>query len=172
MGSAPRRERAQPIRFCQFHYNKKMFHLAGEDCLTVGGALKESRTLSLAGAIPVPRHTHWWCLSGVGRPPAWQVRAAADPEDARATHRLSLGLSSLEGQSPTPHLQSVLSQPCPTPCDLRPGRLAGGTLPSMYSSWFTHNSGGLDPVGILPCAQFLFPPNTPWGPSRLVSHGA
>lgn len=111
----PHEERAQPIRFCQFHYNKKMFHLAGEDCLTVGGALKESRALSLAGAIPVPRHTHWWCLSGVGRPPAWQVRAAADPEDARATHRLSLGLSSLEGQSPTPHLQSVLSQPCPTP---------------------------------------------------------
>lgn len=106
----PHGERSQPITSCQFHSNKKIFHLAGEGCLTIGGALKESRALSLAEAIPVPR-----CLSGVGRPPAWQVRAAADPEDVRATHRLSLGLSSLEGQSPTPHLQSVLSQPCPTP---------------------------------------------------------
>lgn len=111
----PHGETSQPIRSCPFHYTKKMFRLAGEGCLTVGGALKESRALSLAEAIPVPRHSQWWCLSGVGRPPAWQVRAAAVPEDARATHRQSLGLSSLEGQSPTPHLQSVLSQPCPTP---------------------------------------------------------
>lgn len=168
----PHGERSQPIRSCRFHYTKKMFHLAGEGCLTVGGALKESRALSLAEAIPVPRHSQWWCLSGVGRPPAWQVRAAAAPEDARATHRQSLGLLALRGRAP-PHTCSQCSPNpvLPPPCDLRPGRLAGGTLPSMYGSWFTHNSGGLDPVCILPCAQFPFPTNSPWGPIRPVSHG-
>lgn len=69
------------------------------------------------------------------RPPAWQVRAAAEFGDARATHGMRLGLSrALSRESPTLHL---LSQPCLIPYDLRPGRLAGGTLPSTQSSWFT-----------------------------------
>lgn len=73
------------------------------------------------------------------RPPAWQVRAAVELGDARATHGLRLGLfRALRGESPALHLQSEISQPCPL-CpviSVLEASLAGPS-PSTQSSWFT-----------------------------------